>query len=69
MRSLRLTCSWTGPYYVVEGTSAEWPDGTPFTFEARTAKINVRDVPHDFFKNTGEKTLKVLTVHLIEKSE
>ncbi|MGY3581770.1 putative cupin superfamily protein [Bradyrhizobium sp. USDA 4341] len=56
-------------YYVVEGASAERPDGTPFTFEPRTAKFNVRDAPRGAFKNTGDKALKLLTVHLIQKSE
>ena len=56
-------------YYVVEGTPAEWPDGTSFMFNAGTSRINVRDMPHAAFKNTGDKTLRLLTVHLADKGE
>jgi quercetin dioxygenase-like cupin family protein len=56
-------------YYVVDGATGESPDGRSVVFEAGTAKINVRDVPHGAFKVTGDKTLKLLTVHIVDKGK
>ena len=39
------------------------------TLAAGTASINVRDVPHGAFKVIGDKTLKLLTVHIIDKGK
>jgi hypothetical protein len=38
-------------------------------FEAGTARINVRYVPHGAFTVTGDKTLKLLTVHIVDKGK
>jgi hypothetical protein len=51
------------------GASLETPDGKPVTLAAGTASINVRDVPHGAFKVIGDKTLKLLTVHIIDKGK
>jgi hypothetical protein len=51
------------------GATAVTPDGKPIVFEAGTAKINVRDVPHGAFTVTGDKTLKLLTVHIVDKGK
>ena len=56
-------------YYVIEGASILRPDGTPLTLEPGLAKINVRDVPHGAFTVTGDKTLKLLTVHIVDKGK
>jgi quercetin dioxygenase-like cupin family protein len=56
-------------YYVIEGATAESPDGKPVAFETGTAHINARGVPHGEFKVTGSKTLKLLTVHIVDKGE
>ena len=56
-------------YYVVDGATAETPDGKPVVFEAGTGRINVREVPHGAFKITGDKTLKLLTVHIVDKGK
>jgi quercetin dioxygenase-like cupin family protein len=56
-------------YYVIDGATAESPDGKPVKFETGVAKINVRDVPHGAFKVTGDKTLKLLTVHIVDKGK
>jgi quercetin dioxygenase-like cupin family protein len=56
-------------YYVLEGATAVSPDGKPVVFDAGVAKINVRDVPHGAFKVTGDKTLKLLTVHIVDKGK
>ena len=56
-------------FYVVDGATAERPDGTPVVFEVGIGRINVRDVPHSAFKITGDKTLKLLTVHIVDKGK
>ena len=42
-------------YCVIDGATAETPDGKPVVFDASTAKINVRDVPHGAFKEQAIK--------------
>jgi quercetin dioxygenase-like cupin family protein len=56
-------------YYVIEGASVESPDGKQLTLAPGTAAINVRDVPHGAFKVTGDKALKLLTVHIVDKGK
>jgi quercetin dioxygenase-like cupin family protein len=56
-------------YYVIDGATALLPDGKPINFEPGIARINVRDVPHGAFKVTGDKTLKLLTVHIVDKGK
>jgi quercetin dioxygenase-like cupin family protein len=56
-------------YYVIDGATGEAPDGKPVKFEASTAAINPRGFPHGAFKITGDKTLKLLTVHIVDKGE
>jgi quercetin dioxygenase-like cupin family protein len=56
-------------YYVIEGASLETPDGKPVTLATGAAAINVRDVPHGAFKVTGDKALKLLTVHIVDKGK
>jgi hypothetical protein len=57
------------PHYVIEGASVESPDGKQLTLAPGTAAINVRDVPHGAFKVTGDKALKLLTVHIVDKGK
>jgi hypothetical protein len=40
-----------------------------FPREAGTANIKVRDVPHGAFTVTGDKTLRLLTVHIVDKGK
>jgi quercetin dioxygenase-like cupin family protein len=55
--------------YVIEGGTAVSADGKPLTYVPGTARINVRDVPHGAFTVTGDKTLKLLTVHVVDKGK
>jgi quercetin dioxygenase-like cupin family protein len=55
--------------YVLEGASAELPDGKQISFPTGAAVINARDVPHAGFKIVGDKTLKLLTVHVVDKGK
>lgn len=56
-------------YFVIDGAALLLPDGKQISLEPGTAKINVRDVPHGAFKVTGDKTLKLLTVHIVDKGK
>jgi quercetin dioxygenase-like cupin family protein len=56
-------------YYVIDGATATLPDGKQITFEPGVAKINVRGMPHGAFTVTGDKTLKLLTVHIVDKGK
>jgi uncharacterized cupin superfamily protein len=56
-------------YYVIDGATAEAPDGKLVQFDPGTAAINTRGVPHGAFKVTGDKTLKLLTVHVVDKDK
>ena len=55
--------------YVLEGATLQLPDGKEIPFPAGAAVINVRDVAHGGFKVAGDKPLKLLTVHIIDKGK
>ncbi|MGY3038220.1 quercetin dioxygenase-like cupin family protein [Bradyrhizobium sp. USDA 4354] len=56
-------------FYVLEGGTIELPDGKQVPFPTGIAAINVRDVPHGAFKVVGDKTVKLLTVHIVDKGK
>ena len=53
--------------YVLEGATVEAPDGKRIELKAGSGTINLRDVPHAGFKVVGDKALKLLTVHVVDK--
>jgi quercetin dioxygenase-like cupin family protein len=55
--------------YVLEGATLELPDGSQRQFPTGAATINTRDVPHAGFKVAGDKALKMLTVHIVDKGK
>lgn len=55
--------------YVLEGGTIETPDGKQLPFPAGRAVVNKRDVPHGGFKVVGDKTIKLLTVHIVDKGK
>jgi hypothetical protein len=55
--------------YVLEGATLLLPDGSERPFPTGAAVINVRDVPHAGFKVGGDKPLKMLTVHIVDKGK
>ena len=55
--------------YVIEGATLEIPGGTQIPFPTGAATINARDVPHAGFKVVGDKTLKMLAVHIVDKGK
>jgi hypothetical protein len=46
---------------------SETPDGKQQQLATGTGGINLRNVPHAGFKVVGDKPLKVLTVHIVDK--
>lgn len=56
-------------FYVLEGATIELPDGKQVPFPAGTTGINHRDKPHGAFKVVGDKTLKYLSVHIVDKGK
>jgi quercetin dioxygenase-like cupin family protein len=55
--------------YVLEGATLQFPDGREVTRPAGEAGVNIRDVPHAGYKVVGDKTLKLLTVHIVDKGK
>ena len=55
--------------YVAGGAMVELPDGKQVPLTAGSANINVRDVVHAGFKVVGDKTLKLVTVHVVDKGK
>lgn len=55
--------------YVLEGATLQFPDGREASRPAGEAGVNVRDVPHAGYKVVGDKPLKLLTVHIVDKGK
>lgn len=55
--------------YVVEGATVQLPDGNSRSLDSGMAMINARDVLHAGFKVSGDKTLKLLTVQVVDKGK
>jgi mannose-6-phosphate isomerase-like protein (cupin superfamily) len=57
------------PYYFLEGGTIELPDGKQVTVPTGAVGISVRDVPHGAYKVVGDKTIKLLTIHVVDKGK
>jgi quercetin dioxygenase-like cupin family protein len=55
--------------YVLEGGEAQNASGAKMSFTAGTPIMNLRDVTHGGFKVTGTKTVKFVTVHVVDKGK
>ena len=55
--------------YVLEGATLRFPDGREVSRPAGEAGVNVRDVLHAGHKVVGDKPLKLLTVHIVDKGK
>ena len=55
--------------YVLQGTMIQQPDKAPTRLETGTSTLNLRDVPHAGYKVVGPETLKLLTVHIVDKDK
>jgi hypothetical protein len=56
-------------FYVLEGAMTEIPGQAPAPRAQGGAGINVREVPHAGYKVVGDKPLKLLTVHIVDKGK
>jgi hypothetical protein len=56
-------------FYVLEGAMTEMPGQAPSERVQGTGGINVREVPHAGYKVVGNKPLKLLTVHVVDKGK
>ena len=56
-------------YYFLEGGTIELPDGKQLPVPTGAVGLNVRDVPHGAYKVVGDKTIKLLTVHIVDKGK
>jgi mannose-6-phosphate isomerase-like protein (cupin superfamily) len=54
-------------FYFIEGGMVETPDGKQVPIQTGTVGIDRRAVPHGAFKVIGDKPLKFITVHLVDK--
>ena len=55
--------------YVLEGATLSLPDGKEIPFPTGAATLNARVYLTAGFKVVGDKTLKMLTVHIVDKGK
>ena len=56
-------------FYALDDTTIELPDGKQTAVKAGNVGITVRDVPHGGVKVIGDKALRLLTVHIVDKGK
>lgn len=55
--------------YVLEGGMVEAPGRAPYELPTGNSVMNLRDVVHAGFKVVGNKTIKLLLVHIVDKGK
>lgn len=55
--------------YVLQGTSVQPPGKDPMTLTTGTTLLNLRDAKHGGFKIVGDTSLKLFTVHVVDKGK
>ena len=55
--------------YVVQGASVQIPGKEPMTLATGSTTVNLRDVRHGGFKVVGDTSLKLFTVHVVDKGK
>lgn len=55
--------------YVLEGGMVEAPGRPAYAIETGSPIMNLRDIAHGGFKVVGDKTIKLLTVHIVDKGK
>jgi len=55
--------------YVVQGASVQFPGREPMTLATGSTTLNLRDVKHAGFKVVGDTSLKLFTVHVVDKGK
>ncbi|MDR3479963.1 MAG: cupin domain-containing protein [Burkholderiaceae bacterium] len=55
--------------YVVQGASVQMAGKEPMTLATGSTTLNLRDVRHGGFKVVGDTSLKLFTVHVVDKGK
>jgi len=55
--------------YIMEGGMVQAPGKDPVELKTGTPNINLRDVPHAGWKVVGDRSIKILTVHVVDKGK
>jgi len=55
--------------YVLQGTMVQLPGQAPTMMQSGSAIMNLRDVPHAGFTVVGDRPLKLLAVHIVDKGK
>lgn len=55
--------------YVIQGASVQAPGKEPMTIRTGATLMNLRDVKHGGFKVVGDTSLKLFTVHVVDKGK
>ena len=55
--------------YVVQGASVQSPGKDPMPLPTGATLLNLRDVKHGGFKVVGDTSLKLFTVHIVDKGK
>jgi len=55
--------------YVIQGATVQVPGKSPVTFQTGATLINLRDINHGGFVVIGDTSLKLFTVHIVDKNK
>ena len=55
--------------YVLQGASVQFPGKDPMALPTGATLLNLRDVKHAGFKIVGDTSLKLFTVHVVDKGK
>jgi quercetin dioxygenase-like cupin family protein len=55
--------------YVVQGASVQVPGREPMMLSTGSTAMNLRDVKHGGFTVVGDTSLKLFTVHIVDKAQ
>ncbi len=55
--------------YIIQGATVQVPGKDPITMATGGNGLNLRDINHAGYKNVGDTTLKLFTVHIVDKSK
>jgi quercetin dioxygenase-like cupin family protein len=55
--------------YILQGAKVQYPGKEPVTLDTGAPILNLRDVVHGGYKVVGDKSLKLFTVHIVDKGK
>ena len=55
--------------YVLQGAMVQFPGKEPVMMKAGTPIFNLRDAPHAGYTVVGDQSLKIYTVHIVDKGK